>query len=82
MRIYAIYDSKAAYFQAPFYERNNATAIRAFMQAAREKGPYNSFAADYTLFCIGEYDDLSGKITGRDSYENLGTALQYLEDNR
>lgn len=79
MRVYAIFDSKGSFFHTPpIFERNNASAVRAFANAAQTEGhQFNRFAGDYTLFCIAEWDELSGTIVPLEAKENLGTALQY-----
>lgn len=79
MRVYSIYDSKAQAYSNPIYSGNNATAIRAFTKAAKQEGhDFNTFAGDYTLFCIAEWDDNTGTFTNVEPHENLGLALHYI----
>lgn len=62
---YAIYDSKAEYFQRPFFAHTDGLASRAVAdEGARSGTPLNAHPSDYQLFCIGEFDDYSGAISG------------------
>lgn len=80
MRIYSIYDSKSQLYSQPFYSMNNATAIRSFTLPCNEPGhDFNRFPADYTLMCIGEWDDRTGTVKASETNENLGLALHYVK---
>lgn len=77
MKIYTIYDNKAAFYGQPFVAHNAADATRSFQQGANDdqtmicKNP-----ADYELFEIGEYDIQTGLITAQE-HVSLGLATQY-----
>lgn len=77
MKLFAIYDSKAETFNAPWHSATIATALRAFTQAAMDEGhEFHKHGGDYSLFCIGEFDDETGLLTPSVPLTNLGTALQ------
>lgn len=79
MRAYSVYDSKAGCYSHPFYTQNNATAIRNFTKAATQQGhDFNIFPGDYTLFCLGDWDDRTGMHTPLEAFENLGLAINYI----
>lgn len=64
MKIFTIYDSKAKAYLQPFFSKTEGTAIREAKMIANQEGhQFNSYAEDYSLFYIGEYDELSGKIS-------------------
>lgn len=74
--VYTIFDSAAAAFLPPIFLHRDEMAIRAIRDAA--KNPQHEFArnpADYTLFCIGSWDDNTGTIELLPAMRNLGTAL-------
>lgn len=83
MKIFTIFDSKAEAFLPPFTSRTNATAIRNFTAAANtEDHDFHTHAADYTLFQIGTFDEIRGLVIPRgNGSENLGTALQFLQQS-
>lgn len=79
MRIYSVYDVKAAAFTTPIFSRNNATAIRSFTLAVeQEENEFNKHAEDYSLFALGEWDELNGKIAGSTPIQ-IVTALELLD---
>ena len=66
MKMYSIHDSKGGFYSNPFYARQNGEAIRSFMNAVDDPSPNNLMhrhPADYSLFEIGSFDDLTGVIT-------------------
>ncbi|MDD6223557.1 MAG: hypothetical protein PUB18_00965 [bacterium] len=64
-KIYCLKDIKIGYMQ-PFTMQNDAVAIRAFANSARANQPnnVNTNSEDIELYCIGEFNDTTGKING------------------
>lgn len=78
--IFTVFDSKAEAFLQPYFSPTEGTAIRAFASAANDKDhQFSRYAADYTLFQIGSWDDLDGTITMYPAKLPLGTALEHIE---
>jgi hypothetical protein len=79
--IYSVFDSKALVYMQPFYAERDEVAARYFAAAANDIntdiGRYNT---DYTLFCIGEFDDSIGNIATLSPHRNLGLATSFLKD--
>ena len=63
LKIYAIKDTKVGFMQ-PFYQANNAVAIRAFTNAvnAEQTNNINQNLDDMELWHLGEYNDDTGEI--------------------
>ena len=81
-RVYSVYDSKAVFYLPPFTMRSDAEAIRSFTVAASDANTaVGKHPGDFTLFCIGTYDDSSAELQKFDALENLGVALQYVSVN-
>lgn len=79
LKIFSVYDNKAAAFLPPFFMSNTAVAQRAFSDAVSD--PSHAFAknpTDYNLFEVGSFDDLTAVITPLALFENLGMAANYL----
>lgn len=77
INVYSIYDSKAQAYLTPFFASTDGVAIRWFASAAHdEKHEFSRFAADYTLFRIGSFDQVSGRLD-ECLMVNLGTALVF-----
>jgi hypothetical protein len=77
LNVYSIYDSAAKAYTQPFFMHNDGLAIRAFQDNVN--APDNNIANhpdQFTLFCIGEYDDSSGELS-KSTVRSLGTGLEY-----
>lgn len=68
-KIYSIKDTKIGFMQ-PFYQANQAVAIRAFNNAvnAKEANNINQNADDMELWELGEFDDQTGEIKSEVKY--------------
>lgn len=75
MNIYSVHDSKAEAYLTPLFAPTDGVALRMFVQAAQEEGhQFNKHAADFTLFKIGSFDQITGMIDGQVP-ETIGNAL-------
>lgn len=73
LNVYSIFDSKVQAFLPPFYMRTDGEARRATVSASMDPSQnFHVHAADYTLFCLGEFDDESGQITMLTAMRNIG----------
>ena len=63
MNVYSIKDVKVGYMQ-PFYQANNAVAIRAFTNAVNDEkvNNINQNADDMELWLLGTFNDETGVI--------------------
>lgn len=79
LKIFSVYDSKAEAYLPPFFVASKGAAIRMFSDACNDVG-HNFFkhAEDYTLFELGEFDDLTGNIHVLKAHVCLGGALEFL----
>jgi len=60
MNIYSIHDSKASMFLPLFLAHNDGHATRMFIGSLGDSFTYR---ADYTLHCLGDFDEDTGEIT-------------------
>lgn len=78
LHIYSVYDSKAKAFLPPFLILNDAMAKRIFGDCVND--PTHQFSKhpeDYSLFCLGSFDDQNALIEQRAQATNLGLAASY-----
>lgn len=84
-KVYAVFDSKVKVFDPPFLMRNAAEALRSFTLAVNHQsnkdGKIATFPADYTLFEIGEWNDLTGSIVMHEAKTSLATGLDVKDTN-
>jgi len=77
---YAVYDRKAEMFSTPFLEIKDGTAIRAVQDHVinNKDHAFAKHPSDFSLHRLGEFDDITGVITGQDTptkiieVDNLG----------
>lgn len=78
-KLFAVYDSKSCRHQPTFQAPSAGVAVRAFDTAANTEGnDFNRYAADFTLFELGDIDTATGLISPHDSNTNLGNALSFI----
>lgn len=76
-KFFTLFDSKAGYYLPPFLARSEAEAKRIvanIVDSNRELAP-SKYPADFTLFCIGAYNDETGMLCP-ETFVNLGNVLQ------
>lgn len=80
LKIFSVFDSKADAYQTPFFMPSTGQAVRAFRDLANDASSLVSrHPADFTLCCVGVFDDASGKVVSLDQVERLGQASDYKE---
>lgn len=63
-KIFSIRDNKVSVYHCPFFHENEIIAVRTLgMAVTDQKLHLAKFPEDYELFCLGEFDDISGKFT-------------------
>lgn len=79
-KIYSIYDEASQAYMMPFFSPQNASAIRAVVTQLKDP---NSMLAhnpeDFTLYCIGGYNDQTGLIDNNmQNPELIGKLVDYV----
>ena len=78
---FSVYDSKAQAFITPFFSQTRGTAVRSFEQACNDPNhDFGRFAEDYTLMCVGEFDQENGIFVAYEAPENMGLAASFVHD--
>lgn len=84
-QIYSIYDEKAEMFNTPFFQQNDAIAIRSFNDlAADPQSLIYRHPEDYKLYEIGAFEDNNGLIVPIDPprfIQNAQLNLHLEDDN-
>lgn len=66
IKLFAVFDSKAALFGQPFSDQQEGSAIRNFSDAVNDSSNpnnlWNKHPEDFSLFQIGEFDNNSGEL--------------------
>lgn len=78
MKVFSIYDSKAEIFLNPFMSKTKGEALRILSNVVND--PSHQFcmhAADFTLFELGAWDDVSAKYTMHMTPQSIGLLLEF-----
>ena len=79
-KVFTTYDSKVGAYLQPFVMRSRGEAMRAFESICNDgKSQFCLHPDDFTLFEIGEYDELSGNIVPHEAKISLGLALDFIK---
>ena len=77
--VYSVFDSKADAYLQPFFAPTRGVAVRMFETAAQDVAhDFHRHAGDFTLFEIGEFDEVKGTLVPYEVKYNCGAAIQYL----
>lgn len=86
MKVFAVFDVKAAAFGSPLFCSTVGIASRGFVDATQApRSPMAQHPSDYSLFELGEYDPNTGKFANLDHplpVISASQALQLLEQAR
>ena len=78
-----MFDAAANAYTQPFFMHNDALALRAFEDNVNASSENNiSVHPDqFTLFCIGSFDDQNGALNPCDP-RSLGNGIEYKKENK
>lgn len=79
--VFSVRDSKAEAFTRPFFAQTRGMAVRGFRDAVNgdQNEPIAKHPEDFTLFHIGEFDELTGELVKLQSPFSLGLASTFKE---
>lgn len=65
LKIFAIYDKKSQAYATPNFFHHTGQCLRAFEDVVNDKNPnaMSAHPADYSIWQIGEFDDVTGVLT-------------------
>lgn len=59
--VFAVFDQATGYYGTPIFCLAQGEAVRSFMDEVNRKGsPLNAHPADYQLFSLASYDEVTG----------------------
>ncbi len=78
LKIFSVFDTKAEAYLTPFFCPSTGVAIRSFEAAANDAThQFRLYAADFTLFELGTYEQSTAKFEILPAPMNLGSALTF-----
>jgi hypothetical protein len=83
IQMFSIFDTASKFYEMPLYAHTEAEARRHFTKLCNQKDQrYYEDAQDYTLFHIGEYDNITGLTKPLTTPVSLVKAIQVKEINK
>lgn len=77
---FSVHDAKAEAYLRPYFAETRGLAVRAFSAAVNDPAhDFSKYAADYTLFCVGVFDQATGAMTCPAGVVSLGNAVTFKE---
>lgn len=77
MKIFSVYDAAVAAYATPFFQQTKGLAIRSFGDACKDpESQLSRHPKDFTLFELGEFNEVTGKLSSLSTPLSLGTALE------
>ena len=78
-KMFTVFDSKADAYLQPFYMQTKGTAVRSFSESCNDPSTsFNKYPEDFTLFALGEYDDLHCTFDLLLTPEPIGKAIEFI----
>ena len=82
-KIYSTFDQASGIYQRPFVAHTHGEVTRSFQDIACDADhEIGKHPEDYTLYCLGEFNDGTGEITGYLTPEKVATALELVALSR
>lgn len=80
-KIYTVRDNKIDAYLEPHFAHDDETAKRTMIYSVNDQQhPFSKNAEDYALYYLGEYDDITAKITSLDQPKHLANLLDLKKD--
>ncbi len=77
--IYVVHDQKAGAFLQPWFLPTDGMATRCFADCVNDpKHNFGRHPADYTLFCIGDFQDSNAEISTEGGRRSLGNGVEFV----
>lgn len=77
--IYSVYDNKGLVYSTPFFAINDGHAVRSFSDLANDVNTtVGRHPGDFSLFCLGTFDDVRPNLVGVVPIRHVIDALNVL----
>lgn len=79
LNAYTLYDVKALTYSPPFYAGAHGQAVRMVMEIAHDTNTtVGRHPADFTVYCIGQFNDATGSLLPRETREHIADVVSLL----
>lgn len=82
VKVYSIYDCKTEAYLQPIYAQSKGAVIRSFSEAVNDpKTNFAKYPEDFTLFELGDWDDLNAEFILHKTPISIGKAIEFKTQN-
>jgi len=82
-KLFSVYDSKSMVYDQPWLAPNKGAAMRAVLDVLKDPNHhFTKWPADFTLFEIGEWDELTGTLVPHVAKINCGVMIELIQINQ
>lgn len=83
LNAYTLYDCKALTYSPPFYATAHGQAVRLTMDLANDlQTTVGRHPADFSLFCVGQWNDATGGLLPADNREHISDVLSLVANKQ
>lgn len=83
LNAYSVYDNKALIYGTPFFAPTDGSAVRSFQELANDNNTtVGRHPGDFSLFCVGNYNDQNGKLEASAPLRHVVDATALLQLQR
>lgn len=76
LNAYTLYDNKSLTYSPPFYASAHGQAVRLVMELAADSSTtVGRHPMDFTVFCVGMFNDATGNLLPADVREHISDVL-------
>lgn len=76
--MYSIHDVKAGAYLPPFFMHSDGVALRLFSDSCNDREhAFGKHPEDYTLFCLGYFEDDEGSVTAMGAKQSMGNGVDF-----
>lgn len=80
IQIFTVYDEKAKAYLPPFFMNQEGQARRTFGDCINsDKHNFGQHPSDYTLFCLGTFEDDDATHQLKSAPQSLGNGVEFIE---
>ncbi|AXH78155.1 MAG: nonstructural protein [Microviridae sp.] len=80
IKVFSIMDVKAQVYSNPFFMPHTGMATRAFADLVNDgQSNVSKHPGDFTLYQIGTFDDVTGKLVGLDVPVFINGAIEFVD---
>lgn len=80
-QVFSLFDSKANAYIQPFFMAQKGQALRALDSIVNNpQTEVNKYPADFALYKLGEFDDVSGQLVSLKVPEFIANAIEFVKE--